>query len=86
MIKPGDIIKHDRFMDVAFYVSNVDPLIYNEIAITGVWLNQGFTKSWVINKTHVMLNISKDKLSEWSYCEGPYAECFRHEKWSKYDA
>ena len=46
-IEAGDYIKHEKFMDVALHVEysydNGDHFL-----VTGLWMNQGFEKSWYV--------------------------------------
>lgn len=46
-IEAGDYIKHEKFMDVALHVQYA----YDQgdhWLVTGIWMNQGFEKSWLI--------------------------------------
>ncbi len=86
-MKSGDIIKHKNFMDVAVLLTTDPmPLKAGGYHIKGLWMNQAFTKSFVINPIReygkVNIKIKPEKLSEWLLCGNPEAECVRYEKWS----
>jgi hypothetical protein len=72
LIRPGDYIKHEKFMDVALYVTSVGQLVVggSEIHISGIWWNQGFEKSYCIN-IFANITIETEKLSEWQLCLDP---------------
>lgn len=83
LINPGDVIKHDKFMDVAVYVTSVGCLEIGatSLQITGMWMNQGFTKSWFIGE---MANFSIDvkDLHTWSSAiDGKGSVCLRKCTW-----
>jgi hypothetical protein len=50
------------------------------VLVKGVWVNQGFKRSWSINETfeHV---IPKAKLHEWSYYNRLNLSSLRHADW-----
>lgn len=84
LIRPGDIIKHEKFMDVAVNVSFVGCLEVGatSILVAGEWMNQGFEKSWNIGKM-TLFDIPVDKLTEWYLCVNPEAdECLRKCEWT----
>jgi hypothetical protein len=88
MIKQGDVIKHVRNIDVAIQVmyTSVNPETKN-LWVKGIWLNQGFVKSWVINSRKypagipVELDITEEQSSNWLKCSSPFAKCIRYEDW-----
>lgn len=71
--KAGDIIKHERFSDVALLITCVGHLCHNakQLDIAGSWVNQGFTKSYFIGESD-SFSIPIEKLSEWSYAVNGY--------------
>jgi len=84
LIRPGDVIKHEKFMDVAIYVTGVGCLEHGatSIQIVGLWMNQGFEKSWFIGHP-ANVNLSVDKLTEWYLCVNPEADkCLRKCEWT----
>ena len=83
MIKVGDIIKHKAYMDVAIQVllTSTNPA-NEEIMITGVWINQGQTKTYSINEI-VERTIQKSQLSNWFKCIKPESEFIRNEEWKQ---
>ena len=85
-IQPGDVIKHEKFMDVCFVVHAVGQLEYGatEAHLQGWWMNQGFVKSWVIDFNTVSLTLKFDKRSEWLICTDKHADpCLRKCPWQK---
>jgi len=75
----GHTIKHKRNMDVAYKVMAV---IENDL-ILDLWisvLNQGYVKTWEINK-HFNMKIEKKNISDWSYCLSPHDKCIRYSQW-----
>lgn len=84
MPRKNDVIKHERFLDVAFKVHSFR-IYENTVKIKGVWLNQGFTRTFVIDFTPRTLTFKKDKLSEWLilHHEDQNLECIRNARWVK---
>lgn len=82
MIRGGDIIKHPKFMDVAFIVyKSHGPYGPNKIMeITGEWMNQGFLKSWNLGVPQ-KLKLTFEQLNEWQICLEPTLPCIRYAKW-----
>jgi len=90
MIKQGDIIKHKAFMDVAIQVMYLSENPENgDIEIRGIWLNQGQTKSFVINTNKypagvpVIYIIKKHQICNWLKCDKPSSKHIRNEPWSR---
>lgn len=83
MIKQGDIIKHQAFMDVAVQVffSSTNPKT-GDIRIDGVWLNQGQTQSYRINEP-ANFTIKKNHLCKWYKCLKPESKFLRNEEWEQ---
>ena len=84
LINPGDVIKHEKFMDVAVYVQSVGCLEIGatSIQITGMWLNQGFTKSWFIGES-AFFSISVKDLHTWYLCVDEKKDaCLRKCEWT----
>lgn len=81
-LKTGDIIKHKAFLDVAFEVTRA---FYgtHDMVVCGLWVNQGFTRTWVIDTTEHWFRISEEQKDNWLVCEKPRAVCIRGEKWVK---
>lgn len=86
-MRSGDIIKHEKFMDVAVLLTT-DPMSLKDggYHIKGLWMNQAFTSSFIIDPIRqfgkVNIKIKEDRVSRWSICENPEAKCVRYEKWS----
>lgn len=88
MIKPGDIIKHKAFLDVAILIlfSSEHPET-KDLEIKGVWLNQGQKTSYVINSNKyptgipITLNLSTLQIKNWLVCSKPEAKFIRNEEW-----
>jgi hypothetical protein len=71
-------------MDVAFKVHTFR--IYGEtVKIKGVWLNQGFNRTFVIDYNPQTLSFKKEKLGEWLilHHEDQNLECVRNARWVK---
>ncbi len=82
-LKIGDIIKHEKFMDVAVVIaSDPMPLKAGGICVKGLWMNQAFVNSYIMSKT-VYLKIKEEDLTKWSKCLDPTAKCIRYETWEK---
>lgn len=65
MIRPHDIIKHEKFMDVCAYVEKAFYVKEKSLFKLKVsWINMGFNNSYWLN---ILSNIEipKTKLSEW---------------------
>ncbi len=81
-LRYGNIIRHERAMDVAFEISKVTgPYGPNQkIEITGRWINMGFVESFHL---HVLqkIKLSKEELKYWQFCLEPRAKCIRYAKW-----
>lgn len=90
MIKPGDIIKHKNFMDVAILVllSHKNPET-GEIEVKGCWVNQGQKESFTIttkrNPAGIPMEyvIKADQLKNWLVCSKPESNFIRAEKWKQ---
>ena len=83
IITPGDIIKHIKFLDVAIEVLSVGCLEVGatSIQITGMYLNQGFTKSWSLGEV-AYIDISVKDLHNWSAAvNGKGSVCLRKCEW-----
>jgi hypothetical protein len=90
MIKSGDIIKHKASMDVAIQVLYASEHPDNgDVEIRGIWLNQGQTKSFIINTRKypagvpVDCVIKKHQLSNWFKCARPDSKFIRNEEWKQ---
>lgn len=81
MIKPGDIIKHKTFMDVAIQVVTVNYTPDDKyIFIQGVWYNQGQVTSYSMN-LHDDLIIVIEDLGNWLKSAEPRSEFIRNKEW-----
>lgn len=89
-IDTGDVIKHEKFMDVAFDIEfSFDR--GDGWLLTGYWLNQGFTKSWAVpyrdKRGHVTTQtflIKNEDLKYWSKVILPQQDvCLRKCDWVK---
>jgi hypothetical protein len=87
-MKIGDIIKHEAFRDVAItLISQPMPLKGGGYFIKGLWVNQAFVESFIINPIReygkVTLRILREDLSKWFICDNPKAKCIRYENWTQ---
>lgn len=83
MFKANTIIKHEKFMDVAFCVLRAVELT-DKWVISGQWLNQGFTRHWVIDYRPVNIEVPKSKVPEWSETDIPDTDIsLRKVEWRK---
>lgn len=87
-LKSGDVIKHERSMDVAVYLTE-EPMPTKDggIFIKGLWMNQAFVKSFIICPIRefgkVRHRVKPEDVSKWLYCKNPKAECVRNEEWER---
>lgn len=82
-IRPGDIIKHDGFRDVAIYVMHVGQLEYGatSVQVGGVWVNRGFINSWFLDE-NIFFSIELKDLKKWKVCVNPLTVmCLRNAEW-----
>lgn len=70
------IIRHKRFMDVCFYVSDCK---FDFLYIEGYWINMGYVKSWFIDKQLVYGTV--ENKADWEVCTGPDLPCLRYQTW-----
>lgn len=81
MIKPGDVIKHEKFMDVCFMLSRVFKG-KKGIKVSGVWMNMGYTRSWFIEDGS--FEIKMEDLQSWLICTDEKVNpCLRYCPWEK---
>lgn len=69
LIQPGDIIKHEKYVDTAIFVTGVGVLEVGatSIQIIGEYMNQGFTRSWFLGHgAHVEIKV--EDLPRWYLC------------------
>lgn len=87
-LKSNDVIKHENFMDVAIFLT-ADPIPLKDggLAIKGLWMNQAFVNSFIIDPFRefgkMRHKIKKEDVSKWLKCENPSAKCIRYEKWER---
>lgn len=83
MIRKGMIIKHEKFMDVAFKVYKVFGPFGTEgyQKVKGEWVNAGYVKSYCLGITQ-SFEIERKDLKNWLFCLEPQSECIRHANWS----
>lgn len=85
MIKSGDIIKHEKSMDVCFDVIKVyeGSTSYH---IKGRWMNQGFTESFYIFTNPCRIKLPKSEYKNLLYCKNPEFDiCLRKAEWVYYE-
>lgn len=85
MILEKYIIKHERFLDVAFEVSEVITR-QDEYTVRGRWINQGSAESFYIFPINQMdkIKIMKEDRAKWFKCVDPDADkCLRKCQWMK---
>lgn len=87
-LKPGDIIKHKEFKDVAIQVFYIRKEPINDIIeIDGVWFNLGVEESYLITSKDcpygypARINISSENKNKWFKCKSNDAKCYRYEDW-----
>jgi hypothetical protein len=83
MIKQGDVIKHQAFMDVAIQIitSNTHPKT-GDIEVRGIYLNQGQVETFSINEPAHFI-IKKRNLKNWYKCLKPESKFIRNESWEQ---
>lgn len=85
-LKPYDVIKHKKFMDVAIQITK-PPIITKsgKLKIKGNWMNQAYVESFIIGKLKNFgkseLVIMPENIKDWLVCLNPHANCVRNEKW-----
>lgn len=74
------IIKHQKFLDVAFKLTR--PLIHThkQIIFRGTWLNMGYVETFELG-IKATLKIDKSKLNEWLFCVDESLPCIRFSEW-----
>jgi hypothetical protein len=79
-MKPGDIIKHKRWKDLALEVLYISPAT-DGVMVHGEYINMGFTSSWHLGigqHSHIILH---NKQGEWErMLEGAHSS-IRYNKW-----
>lgn len=81
-MKPGLIIKHPRFMDVALLVHRVrGPYGPNQrMEVIGDWINLGFERSFLIGERQ-KIRKTKSYFDQWQVCLDPELTCLRNARW-----
>lgn len=74
-----DIIKHERFMDVAAEIVAIQPKLHG-FAFTVKWLNLGFTKSWYLPVKQQSIYIRHSDFKHWQVALTSPA-CLRNAEW-----
>lgn len=85
MIKRGHFIKHERTMDVAFYVLQV---FYSSeyIKLKGYWYNQGYVESFQLFPNPTRIKIKNSELNKLLYTTNYTNEkCIRNLGWVRYN-
>ena len=86
MILPrkNDIIKHERFMDVAFEIRHIfGPYGPNDkYKVKGNWLNQGFINTYSLRYQQTLI-IYRNDFCNWLICDDPNIKCIRNSSWRK---
>lgn len=78
-IKPGDIIKHEKSVDVCFSVSGVSQKD-DGFVVVGFWMNMGYTRSWMIDSGHIL--IKYEDIPKWAVCiDAGSKPCIRYCTW-----
>jgi hypothetical protein len=80
-VKRGDIIKHDKFMDVACQILQITKLDHKYV-LKVHWINQGFVDTMLMNYTS-RITIKKEHLTNWYICNQPLKKCIRYSEWRK---
>ena len=70
------ILKHEKFLDVAVYVTK-HLLTEESLIIDGFWVNLGFVSSFVICKLPEPIIINLKDKNQWLYHISPSDECYR---------
>ena len=79
-ITAGDILKHEKFMDVAILVMKAK-IADGKLNLRAMWVNQGQNKSWFLPVPTQEIVIDINDLHLWSRCTNNNSKCVRHEKW-----
>lgn len=84
MIKPGDIIKHEEFTDVAIIVKYAGVVPKNgSCRIEGQWVNLGVHKSYPMHLDCDIQVLVRD-LPHWLVCDDTFVgDCLRDAEWTK---
>jgi len=77
----GEIIKHIKYRDVAFYVVKAR-YFGTTIKIKGHWINLGFDQCWTIQRANIVINRVLEK-NNWLIATEPAAYTLRYIKWDK---
>jgi hypothetical protein len=81
-IRNGDIIRHAKFKDVAFYITAVFTFSTG-IMVRGYWVNQGFVETYFVPTDVDSHLIAEDDLPLWLKCDEPTAKCIRNSTWTQ---
>ena len=84
-LRTGMIIKHEAFMDVAFWVDKCHGPFgkSGKLKVRGRWINMGFIQSYHIGITQKFEILAKE-YDKWFKCLEPEAKCIRYAKWKKF--
>jgi len=80
MIENFDIIKHERFLDVAFEVTGFYEA-ENNLLLAGKWINQGFVESFYITGKLDAIRIKYEDLNKWLKLKDKSIKCYRNGEW-----
>lgn len=80
-IPKGNIIKHRKYRDAAFYVEKCFD-VGHKLKIKGYWMNQGFEKSWIIDNDSIIIHKNKPcDRGQWFIANDPEVKCLRDTDW-----
>lgn len=74
------VIKHQRFLDVAFKLDQLCINTKTKLIFRGHWLNMGFVETFDLGIKDT-LTIEKEKLDQWLFCVEESLPCIRFSEW-----
>lgn len=84
MIPENSAIKHEKAMDVCFYVQEIKVKADGGLFVKGRWTNLGFQNSWFIENEIRRIHIQPEDVSKWYFVTEPgQYKCLRHAPWEK---
>jgi hypothetical protein len=78
-LKPGQIIKHQYFRDVACLINQILDFHNDTYVLAVTYVNQGTERSYMMVKE--TLKIEMRDLKEWQLCLNPDLKCIRNSEW-----
>jgi len=73
----SEVIKHNKWKDVAFKVNTV--WMGENVVLKGFYLNQGFDKTFFLILSNIQFKI--EDIENWLYCLNKEDKCIRYSPW-----